>query len=391
MLAFSTSRRRLATSCEVGQHDLLGPLVDVGAGLGPASTCLSSGLLGRRRAAPWPRPRRPWSPSWHWSMNSLRLWPRAAERPVLEPPLAEGDERVVAGQHVDAVEHERHVVEVEVLDLLPAELEELLGDHVEVGDRDRVDLGRLSAASLLLRADPSPSLDPCPSRTRRRVCPGPGRRACRPCRWGSAGRLGLRPPMPHERPGGWPRSRRRVPPSVAGAQQRRELGVRAPLRAEQCPGRCATTSWRPEVTMSFGLKASVAPLPAADEDDLGGQVGPLLERVVGVPDDLGRRPVDARADRATAAGRPSVRGAGRRRTARPATAWAPRGRSAGSRSGAGRGTAASGRPCLTYAVRLSICFCVSDDGWATSSTSRSVGTRLVGRDRARRRTASSAR
>ena len=62
------------------------------------------------------------------------------ERPVLEPPLAEGDERVVAGQDVDAVEDERHVVQFQVLDLLPAQLEELLGDHVEVGDGDRVDL-----------------------------------------------------------------------------------------------------------------------------------------------------------------------------------------------------------------------------------------------------------
>ncbi len=57
---------------------------------------------------------------------------------MLETTLAQGDEGVVARQHVDAVEHERHVVQVEVLDLLPTQLEELLGDHVEVRDRDRV-------------------------------------------------------------------------------------------------------------------------------------------------------------------------------------------------------------------------------------------------------------
>ena len=65
-----------------------------------------------------------------------------------EASLAEADEGVVAGQHVDAVEHERDVVELQVLDPPPAQLEELLGDHVEVGDRDDVDVGRLGGGLL---------------------------------------------------------------------------------------------------------------------------------------------------------------------------------------------------------------------------------------------------
>ena len=82
---------------------------------------------------------------WCWSSSlNLLVWASSVEqRAVLGPLLAQGDERLVAGQHVDAVEHEGDVVEIEVLDLLPPELEELLGDQVEVGDGDHLDGRRL--------------------------------------------------------------------------------------------------------------------------------------------------------------------------------------------------------------------------------------------------------
>ena len=58
--------------------------------------------------------------------------------PAMHRPLPpQPHERLVTGQHVDAVQHERDVVEFQVLDLPPPQLEELLADQVEVGDRDR--------------------------------------------------------------------------------------------------------------------------------------------------------------------------------------------------------------------------------------------------------------
>ncbi len=126
---------------EVGELDFLGPLVPVGAVLDllrppcrrpsePASKLVGGlvlGLLGLGLELlvedAWSGPR---------ARSSVRCLGRF---------LPQADERLVAGQHVDAVEHERDVVEVEVLDLSPAQLEELLADQVEVGDRDHVDLG----------------------------------------------------------------------------------------------------------------------------------------------------------------------------------------------------------------------------------------------------------
>ena len=56
MLCFSTSSRRCAIALEVGELDLLGPLVPLGAALHGVDL-LVEGLLGLRRARRWPRPR----------------------------------------------------------------------------------------------------------------------------------------------------------------------------------------------------------------------------------------------------------------------------------------------------------------------------------------------
>ena len=106
---------------EVGQHDLLGPLVDVGAGadgldlliepLLGALELLPGGLLGGLR----------FGLALLDELLRLRLQPQ--QGPMLEASLAEVHEGVVAGQHVDAVEHERDVVELQVLDPAPTEAE----------------------------------------------------------------------------------------------------------------------------------------------------------------------------------------------------------------------------------------------------------------------------
>jgi hypothetical protein len=60
---------------------------------------------------------------------------------VLDAPPPQLDERFVTDQHVDAVEEERHVVEVQVFETAPADLEELVRDEIEVGDEDDVRAG----------------------------------------------------------------------------------------------------------------------------------------------------------------------------------------------------------------------------------------------------------
>ena len=95
-------------------------------------------------------------------------------------------------------------------------------------------------------------------------------------------------------------------------------------------------------------------------------------RVVLVPDDLGRRPLDA--DQVQQ--RPQVAlGLGRRAAAERAARrhLGQLGRDRGFSNGNGSRNSSVAPPFLTYSVRLSICFWVSDEGWATSRTSRSAG------------------
>ena len=61
------------------------------------------------------------------------------QRAVLAAALAESDERLIPGELVDSVEQERNVVEIQVLDASPAQLEELFAHHVDIGDDNRVD------------------------------------------------------------------------------------------------------------------------------------------------------------------------------------------------------------------------------------------------------------
>ena len=130
----------LGDALEVGELDLLGPLVEIGVVLDPTSTCLSNAFWAVVELLPG------------LVLGDLGLVLELLvelaglvlerlERVVLGPLLAEADERLVAGQHVHAVEHERDVVEVEVLGLVGADPEELLADHVEVGDGDHVEVG----------------------------------------------------------------------------------------------------------------------------------------------------------------------------------------------------------------------------------------------------------
>ena len=53
--------------------------------------------------------------------------------------VAQSDEGLVTNQHVDAVEEEGHVVELEVSDTHSADIEELLGDEIQVTHHDQVD------------------------------------------------------------------------------------------------------------------------------------------------------------------------------------------------------------------------------------------------------------
>ncbi len=65
---------------------------------------------------------------------------------MLGAPLAQLQETIFAGQGVDGVEHEGHVVEVEVDApvrhfALLADAEELVGEHVDIGHQHHVDVG----------------------------------------------------------------------------------------------------------------------------------------------------------------------------------------------------------------------------------------------------------
>ena len=68
----------------------------------------------------------------------------AGEDAVLGPPVAHVDEAVVAGQRIDDVQHEGHVVQVEVDALFQAagflaDLQEGRREDVDVGHQHRVD------------------------------------------------------------------------------------------------------------------------------------------------------------------------------------------------------------------------------------------------------------
>jgi hypothetical protein len=70
---------------------------------------------------------------------------------VLHAAPAQLDERLVAHQHVDAVQDERDVVEVQVLHPTPADLEELVRDEIQVGDEDDVGARGVTVGRVLAR------------------------------------------------------------------------------------------------------------------------------------------------------------------------------------------------------------------------------------------------
>ena len=120
-----------------------------------------------------------------------------------------------------------------------------------------------------------------------------------------------------------------VPPDVVGPQQRGELGARPRLGAEQAGEEHDDLLQARADRSGSGLNASSAPLPSADEDDLGGQVGELRVRVVRVPDDLGRRPVDPEQVEQGAQVPLRLGGRAAAERARRGAAWGPRARAAG--------------------------------------------------------------
>ena len=163
--------------------------------------------------------------------------------------------------------------------------------------------------------------------------------------------------------------------SVPPASLVRSSGMNSgpePLRGPQQAGEERDDLLEPRGRDLLGIERVLCAAALADEDDLG-RAG---RRAAGAGCTCSRRSRSsasrARPGRAAAAGCPWARAAGRRRTGRRAAAWAPRATICGLSTGNGSRKSSVGPPFLTYSVRLSICFWVSDDGWATSRTSRSA-------------------
>ena len=136
------------------------------------------------------------------------------------------------------------------------------------------------------------------------------------------------------------------------------------------------------MTTSSGLKASRLAAAPADEDDLGRQVGALLERVVRVPDDLGRRPVEPEQVEQRAAGPPSARAAGRRRTGRRAASAGTSGAICGFSTGSGSRNSSVG-PALLDVGRQVVDLLLRQRRRLRDEQHVEVGgDRRVGRDRA---------
>ncbi len=162
----------LGDALHVGELDLLGALVEIGVVLDRARPACRTSFWASFIA--FSASSSAFLVSSSSSSKNCLVWSSSRlERVVLGPLLAEADERIVAGQHVDAVEHEGDVIEVEVHLLVVAQLEELLADHVEVGDGDHVEV---RAAWLLRPSSPRPSSRPRPAR------PRPGRPVMRAAR-----------------------------------------------------------------------------------------------------------------------------------------------------------------------------------------------------------------
>ncbi len=378
MTGFSTSSRRWATSWRFVEHDLLGPVVQVGAALDLVDL-LVEGLLGLvelvlgRVLGRLGLLLELFDEFLAWSSSSMSVR-------CLGRFFRKADERLVAGQHVDAIEHEGDVVEIEVLDLLPPQSRRTAR---EIRSRSA-----MAITLILARAASSPS---CFSSflvsaslfgrlgLGRRRSGDAGRPACSSSD-GMWRRRGLMPEIPMKLC--WTaRSRRACRPRRLVRSSGMNSGPSRPLGAEQA-GEDRDDLLQPRAGDLLGIERVACAAPLADEDDLRRELGKLGMRIVRVPDDLGRSASRARSGRARAAGCPWAREDARRRTGRPAASWEPRARADGLSTGQ-RIEEEQCRPALLHVVGQVVDLPLGQRGRLGDQQDVEIGgDRRVGRDRA---------